>query len=212
VHVSKNALAYAGGVTILLLALTAPVLDLRLGFPDASSLPETRTERRAYDLVADGFGPGINGPLLIAVDLAKDRDVVEPLRAAVMADPGVLAVAPPEVNADTGVATMLAYTTTAPQDNATLGTLRRLRTEVFPTVLDGSSARAHVGGDTAFWADIGGKVSDRMALFIAAVISLSLLLLTAVFRSVLVPLKAGPTVASVGRFTVPEVAGRVRRA
>lgn len=149
VHVSRNALAYAVGVTILLLALAAPVLDLRLGFPDAGSLPETRTERRAYDLVADGFGPGINGPFVVAVDLAEDRDVVEPLRAAVMADPGVRAVAPPEVNADAGVATMLAFPTTAPQDDATLDTLRRLRTQVFPTVLDGSSARAHVGGETA---------------------------------------------------------------
>jgi len=189
-HVSKHAWAYAISVLILLLALTAPVLDLRLGFPDAGSLPETRTERRAYDLVADGFGPGINGPLVIAVDIADDPTVVEPLRDAIMADTGIVAVAPPEMNAAAGVATLLAFPTTAPQDDATVDTLKRLRTQVFPRVLDGTSARAHVGGETAIWADIGDRVNDRMALFIAAVIALSFLLLTVVFRSILVPLKA----------------------
>ena len=68
-------------VTLLLLALAAPVLALRVGNPDEGSLPETRTERRAYDLVAAGFGPGINGPLVIAVDISTDASVVEPLRA-----------------------------------------------------------------------------------------------------------------------------------
>ena len=70
-HVSKNAWRYAVGVTMLLLALTAPVLGLRLGSPDEGTLPDTRTERRAYDLVAEGFGPGINGPLVIAVASRK---------------------------------------------------------------------------------------------------------------------------------------------
>jgi RND superfamily putative drug exporter len=189
-HVSKNAWAYVIGVTILLLALTAPVLDLRLGFPDEGNLPETRTERRAYDLVADGFGPGINGPLVIAVDIADDPGVVEPLIGAIKADPGVAAVAPAEMNAEAGVATLLAYPTTAPQDDATFETVKRLRADVFPPVLDESPARAHVGGQTASWADIGDRVSDRLPLFLAAVFLLSFLLLTVVFRSVLVPLKA----------------------
>jgi RND superfamily putative drug exporter len=189
-HVSKNAWSYAIGVTIFLLALTAPVLGLRLGFPDAGTLPDTRTERRAYDLVAEGFGPGINGPLVIAVDISQDPSVVEPLLDAITADEGIAAVAPPEVNAEAGVATLLAFPTTAPQDDATLDTIKRLRAEVFPPVLDESPARAHVGGSTASFADIGDQVTDRLPLFIAAVILLSFLLLTLVFRSVLVPLKA----------------------
>jgi RND superfamily putative drug exporter len=189
-HVSRNAWSYAIGVTIFLLALTAPVLGLRLGFPDAGTLPETRTERRAYDLVAEGFGPGINGPLVIAVDISQDPSVVEPLRGAIMADEGIATVAPPEVNAEAGVATLLAFPTTAPQDDATLDTIERLRAEVFPPVLGESPARAHVGGSTASFADIGDQVTDRLPLFIAAVILLSFLLLTLVFRSVLVPLKA----------------------
>ena len=178
------------GGTTLLLALAAPVLALRLGTPDEGTLPDSRTERRAYDLVAEGFGPGINGPLVIAVDISDDPGVVEPLRAAIAADEGIAAVAPPEVDAEAGVATLIAFPTTAPQDDATLDTIDRLRAEVLPPVLDGSPARAHVGGQTASWADIGDRVNDRLPLFIAAVILLSFLLLTLVFRSVLVPLKA----------------------
>jgi RND superfamily putative drug exporter len=187
-HVSGNAAAYAIGATALLLALSAPVLDLRLGSPDEGNLPHTRTERRAYDLVAGGFGPGINGPLVIAVDAAGDPGAARRLRTAALADPGIAAVAAPEARG--GVATLLAYPTTAPQDGATFATVQRLRTEVFPRALAGSPAHAHVGGQTATWADIGKRVDDRLPLFLGAVVSLSFLLLTILFRSVLVPLKA----------------------
>ncbi len=189
-HVSANAWPYAIGVTALLLALTAPVLALRLGFPDQGTLPETRTERQAYDLVAEGFGPGVNGPMIIAVDLNGDAAIVEPLAAAIAADPGVVAVAPAEVNAAADVATIVAFPTTSPQDEATIDTINRLRSEVFPPVLVDSDATAHVGGSTASFADIGQRVTDRLPLFIAAVIFLSFVLLTLVFRSIMVPLKA----------------------
>ena len=189
-HVSNNAWAYVIGVTLALLALTAPVLSLRLGFPDEGSLPQTRTERRAYDLAADGFGPGINGPLVIAIDISQDASVVEPLREAILDDRGVADVSAAQVNTEAGVATLLVFTTTAPQDEATFDTIDRLRADVLPPVLDGSSARAHVGGQTATFGDIGTRVNDRLPLFIAAVILLSFLLLTLLFRSVVVPLKA----------------------
>jgi RND superfamily putative drug exporter len=189
-HVSNHAWPYAIGVTLGLLVLTAPVLALRLGFPDEGTLPDSRTERRAYDLVAQGFGPGINGPLLIAVDISEDDTVVETLATAIAADEGVAAVAPPEINAEVGVATIIAFPNTSPQDDVTLETIERLRSEVFPPLLDDSPAKAHVGGQTASFADIGQRVTDRLPLFIAAVIVLSFLLLTVVFRSVLVPLKA----------------------
>ena len=189
-HVSRYAVRYAIGATAVLLALAAPVLGLRLGFPDDGTLPETRTERRAYDLVAEGFGPGINGPLVIAVDVANDASVIAPLADAIAADPGIAAVAPPEVDAEAGVATLLAFPTTAPQDDSTLETIQRLRADVLPEVLEGSLAKAHVGGATASFADMGQKVSERLPLFIAAVILMSFLLLMMLFRSVLVPLKA----------------------
>lgn len=189
-HVSRHAWGYAIGVTVLLLAVTAPVLSLRLGFPDEGSLPRSRTERRAYDLVADGFGPGVNGPLLIAIDVSADSSVVEPLRAAIGADSGIASVTDPQVNIEAGVATMAAFPSSAPQDDATFATVDRLRAEVIPAALAGSEARAHVGGQTATFGDIGNRVSDRLALFMAAVIVLSFLLLTLVFRSVVVALKA----------------------
>jgi RND superfamily putative drug exporter len=189
-HVSRNAVAYLVGATIALLALAAPVLALQVGTPDEGALPETRTERRAYDLVADGFGPGINGPLVIAVDISRDATVVQPLLDAVEADQGIAGVAPPEVNVAAGLATLIAFPTTGPQDGATLDTVRRLRTDVFPAVLRQSPATAHIGGQTASFADVGAKVNDRLPLFVGAVILLSVLLLTLVFRSIVVPLKA----------------------
>ncbi len=107
-HVSKHAWAYLIGVTALLVGLTLPVFALRLGFPDEGTLPDSRTERRAYDLVAEGFGPGLNGPLLIAVDISQDASVVNPLADAIVADEGIVAIAPPEVNTEAGVATIIA--------------------------------------------------------------------------------------------------------
>ena len=189
-HVAKHAWKYAIGVGVALLALTAPVLSLRLGFPDEGTLPESRTERRAYDLLAEGFGPGFNGPLVIAIDVSSDVTVVESLRVAVQADSGIASVSPAQVNAEAGVAMMLAFPTTAPQDKATLTTIDRLRGEVFPGVLEDSAATAHIGGQTATFGDIGNRVSERLPLFIAAVITLSFLLLMMVFRSVVVPIKA----------------------
>ena len=127
---------------------------------------------------------------MIAVDIAGDPGVVKPLLDAIAADEGIAAVAPPDVSIEAGVATLVAFPTTAPQDDATLDTIKRLRAEVLPSLLDDSPAVAHVGGPTASFADIGDQVNDRLPLFIAAVILLAFLLLTLLFRSLLVPLKA----------------------
>ena len=189
-HVANNAWPYAIGVTVLLLALTAPVLSLQLGFPDEGTLPDTRTERRGYDLVAESFGPGVNGPLVIAIDTSQDASQVRNLSTQVLADPGIAAVLPADINTEAGVATIVAFPNTAPQDDATLDTVQRIRSEIIPPLFDSSPARAHVGGATAGFADIGDRVNDRLPLFIAAVIVLSFLLLMFVFRSILVPLKA----------------------
>jgi len=189
-HVGRHATAYVLGATVLLLALAAPVTALRLGFPDEGSMPRSRTERRAYDLVADGFGPGANGPMVVAVDIADDPTVLTPLAAALAADPGVAELSPPLVDHDAGVATLVLEPTTSPQSEVTRETLDRLRSEVIPSALDGSPARAHVGGQVAVLTDLGHRVQDRLPWFVAAVVLLSFLLLLVVFRSVLVPLKA----------------------
>ena len=189
-HVAGHAWRYAIGVTVFLVALTAPVLDLRLGFPDDGSLAEHRTERQAYDLISEGFGPGVNGPLAIAIDLNGDRSIVEPLAAQIAADPGIAAIAPTSVDTEADVATIIAFPASSPQDEGTLDTVKRLRSDVFPPVLNDSPATAHVGGQTANIGDMGDRVTERMPLFIGAVVALSFLLLMLVFRSILVPLKA----------------------
>ncbi|RNL62019.1 MMPL family transporter [Nocardioides marmoriginsengisoli] len=189
-HVTRHATAYLVGGAALMVALAAPVLALNLGFPDDGAKPASTTERRAYDLIADGFGPGANGPLVIAVDIARDSAVVAPLAAAVAADRGIKAVSEPDIDRSAGVATIVAQPTTSPQDEATRATVARLRSEVFPAVLDGTEATAHVGGQTATFADLGDRVQERMPRFVVAVLLLSFLLLTLLFRSLLVPLKA----------------------
>lgn len=189
-HVTRNATAYLVGGAVLMIALAGPVLALDLGFPDDGTKPESRTERRAYDLIADGFGPGANGPLVIAVDISQGGSVVASLAAAMAADPGITSVGDPTIDLTAGVATLVAQPTTSPQDVATQETVARLRSEVFPTVLDGTAATAHVGGQTATFADLGDRVQERMLRFVVAVLLLSFLLLTVLFRSVLVPLKA----------------------
>lgn len=189
-HVSRHPVPYAVGAAAVLLTATLPVLGLRVGLPDDGSLPQSRTERRAYDLVAEGFGPGTNGPLVIAADPAGDPGVLDRLVGAVAADPGIASVAPTHIDRATGIATLVVFPTTSPQDKATADTLARLRTDVLPTAIGHGPARAHVGGAAASLSDVGQRTSERLPLFVAAVLALSFLLLMLVFRSVLVPLKA----------------------
>ncbi|MGC9539387.1 MMPL family transporter [Streptomyces sp. UG1] len=189
-HVSRHPVPYAVGAAGLLLTATLPVLGLRVGLPDDGSLPQSRTERRAYDLVAEGFGPGTNGPLVIAADPAGDPGVLDRLVGAVAADPGIASVAPTHIDRATGIATLVVFPTTSPQDKATTDTIARLRTDVLPTAIGHGPARAHVGGAAASLSDVGQRTSQRLPVFVAAVLAMSFLLLMLVFRSILVPLKA----------------------
>ncbi|MFD6891528.1 MMPL family transporter [Streptomyces sp. NPDC059957] len=189
-HVSRHPVPYAIGAAGLLLTATLPVLGLRVGLPDDGSLPHSRTERRAYDLVAEGFGPGTNGPLVIAADPTGDPGVLDRLVGAVAADPGIASVAPPHIDRASGIATLVVFPTTSPQDKATADTIARLRTDVLPTAIGHGPARAHIGGATASLSDVGQRTSQRLPVFVAAVLAMSFLLLMLVFRSILVPLKA----------------------
>ncbi|MFD0151125.1 MMPL family transporter [Streptomyces sp. NPDC055721] len=189
-HVSRHPVPYAVGAAALLLTATLPVLGLRVGLPDDGSLPHSRTERRAYDLVAEGFGPGTNGPLVIAADPTGDPGVLDRIVATVAADPGIASVAPTHIDRATGIATLVVFPTTSPQDKATADTIARLRTDVLPTAIGHGPARAHVGGAAASLSDVGQRTSQRLPVFVAAVLAMSFLLLMLAFRSVLVPLKA----------------------
>jgi putative drug exporter of the RND superfamily len=185
------AAAIAGGA--LLLALTAPVLGLRLGFPDAGNDRAGTTTRAAYDLVTEGFGPGANGALLVAADLPRPDSIAALERAAerLRTDPGVSNVGEPQPNPAGDAALLTVVPTTAPQDGATADLVHRMRDDTLPQALRGSGVEAHVGGLTASVIDQSALVSERLPLFIAAVVGTSFLLLLAAFRAPLVALKAG---------------------
>ncbi|MEE9415386.1 MAG: MMPL family transporter, partial [Acidimicrobiales bacterium] len=178
--------------TVILLVLAIPTLDMRLGQADAGTDPTSTTHRRAYDLLAEGFGDGFNGPLLLVVDLEQSTDlaVLDEIASAVGADPGIQAVSPPEINEAGDTAIITAIPTTTPQDEATSDLVHRLRDTTLPGATADSEATALVGGPTAGFIDQSEKISDRLPWFIAAVVGMSFILLMVVFRSLLVPLKA----------------------
>ncbi|MFD1828798.1 MMPL family transporter [Streptomyces desertarenae] len=177
-------------------ALSAPALDMRLGFADAGSRPEGTTARAAYDLLAEGFGPGFNGPLVVVADTGAGSgeggaaDAARRLRETLAGTPGVAAVAPPAPAGGSAVATVVAFPRSAPQDEATSRLVADLREDVLPPLEAETGARFLVGGPTAAAEDFAATVRERMPLFVALVVGLSALLLALVFRSLAVPLKA----------------------
>ena len=190
-HVVQRRPLLTGSVAlVLLLALAAPALGLRFGYPDAGTGPEHLSSRRAYDLVAKGFGPGANGPLVVAVDTAGDAGAVTRVSEALADDPGVALVLPAEVAEDGRSAAMIVVPASGPQDEATVDLIHHLRGDVVPDAVGDSDAEVTIGGSVASFVDESSFMSDRLPLFIGAVVLLSFLLLLVVFRSILVALKA----------------------
>jgi putative drug exporter of the RND superfamily len=176
---------------VVLLLLTAPAAGLRFGMPDAGNGSDDLTSKRAYDLVSESYGPGANGPLLVAVDLADASPGAPDAIAADLADtPGVAAVVPPVVNEAGDAAVISVIPTTGPQDQATEDLVHTLRDDVLPPAVEGTGATASVGGVTAEFIDDSEQTADRLPLFIGGVVMLSFLLLMSVFRSFPVALKA----------------------
>jgi putative drug exporter of the RND superfamily len=174
-------------------ALAAPALDLRLGFADAGNEPETKSSRAAYDLLADGFGPGFNGPLIIVAEGKGSEpvdDAADALRGELSGVRGVAHTSPPIPTRDPSAATVLAFPSSAPQDEATAELVTSLRDDVLPPLEQRTGTRFLVGGSTAAAEDFASKVAERMPLFVVVVVGLSALLLMTVFRSLLIPLKA----------------------
>jgi RND superfamily putative drug exporter len=172
----------------VLLALSAPVLGMRLGFADAGNDARSTTSRQAYDLLAEGFGPGFSSPLIVVAD--GGRLTAGLMHHALASTTGVAAVTPPAVSPDGKISTVIAFPGSKPQDLATQDLVTRLRTTVLPPLAHETGARILVGGTTAATVDFANAVADRLPLFIAVVIGLSALLLLLVFRSLLIPLKA----------------------
>ncbi len=183
--------AVIGGGAVLLLA-ALPVLSLRLGFSDQGNDKSGSTTRKAYDLQAKGFGPGSNGPFIVATEYgAGDAVVVTKLADSVRALKDEVAfVSPPQASAAGTSAFFTVVPLTSPQDVKTTDLLHQLRNDVVPAATSGSSVKAYVGGFTAGGADFATLMGHRLPFFIGTVLVLSFLLLMAVFRSILVPLKA----------------------
>jgi RND superfamily putative drug exporter len=177
----------------VLIALAIPATGLRLGFPDAGNDREGTTTRQAYELVSQGFGPGANGPLLLAAELPQRSDVqtLDGVAQELRAEPDVAFVSPPQANEAGDTALLSVVPASSPQSQETEDLVNHLRDDVLPTQLQGSGVDVKVGGVTASFVDQAENTAARLPVFIAAVIGFSFLLLLVTFRSPLIALKAG---------------------
>ena len=179
---------------LLVLVLAAPLRQLDLGQSDTGQLPTDTTARQAYDLLSEGFGPGFNGPLLVAVSVGGGGDAAKAqlakLGAAMARTSGVAAVSPP-VPARDGTAALFTVTPrTAPSVPATETLVRTLRDTTIPAATHDTHLTAYVGGATAGYIDLANGIGERLPIVIGVVLTLSFLLLLVAFRSVPVALKA----------------------
>jgi putative drug exporter of the RND superfamily len=175
-----------------LLLLCVPTLSLRLGTNDAGTEPPSKTTRQAYDLLAEGFGPGFNGPFVMVAALPEkgDAEGLEELKQQLEGEEGVAATTDIQLNPAENTGVFQVYPTTSPQSEETTDLLDHIRNEVIPPVEAKTGAQLHVGGINAIFEDFGNAIAEKLPLFIGVVVLLSALLLMMVFRSVLVPLKA----------------------
>jgi RND superfamily putative drug exporter len=184
--------ALTPAVIIMLAVLALPLLALRLGESDASADPRGTTTYQAYQLLADSFGPGFTGPLLLAAALPAPSDaaVLEHVASTVRSEPGVASVSPPRASPAGTAAVMQVYPTTSPQDAATSELVRRLRSTIIPRATAGTRVTVYAGGPTATYIDLGALLGSRLLPFIAVVLAIGFVLLLIVFRSVAIPLTA----------------------
>ncbi|MFB6628793.1 MMPL family transporter [Streptomyces sp. NPDC056362] len=191
-----------GAVAVVVMGVLAlPTLSLHLGTSDQGNGPATSTTRQAYDLLADGFGPGVNGPLTLVAGLdgADDRVALDRLPSALAATKGVASVSPVTYNGAGDTAVLTVVPDSAPQSKATSELVDRLRTDVLPKAEDGTSLDVHVGGVTASYDDFAEIIVGKLPLFVGVVVALGCLLLLLAFRSLGIPLKAAAmNVAAVG--------------
>ncbi len=190
---------FVGGGILLL--LSAPLLSLRLGFSDEGNFPEDETARKAYDLVAEGFGPGANGLIITTISIDETKDAgpqlakMAELQQVIEADAGIATVSPALPSNLEDVEASEAFLlsvipTTSPQDQVTEETVQRLRQEVIPQAVDGSGLEVNLTGSVPIDIDFTSYMGERSLVFFSVVLIISFVLLMAVFRSLLVPLKA----------------------
>jgi RND superfamily putative drug exporter len=180
----------AGAVFLAVLAM--PIFGLRLGFSDQGNDPTDTTTRKAYDLLADGFGPGFNGTFILVAELPAGTDMssLDAITTAVQNTPGVAVVTPPRPN-DANAPTAAIWTvipTTSPQDEKTDALIDRLREDIVPSAEQGTSLQVYVGGTTASNIDASASIAHKLPLYLALIAVLGFALLAIAFRSILVPL------------------------
>ncbi len=175
----------------LLLAGTSALV--RLGASDQGTQPTEQTARRAYDLLAEGFGPGFNGPIPIVVDVNGDDQAPQRIHDGIQGLAGVASVAEPQFNEAKTVALVFVTPDSAPQDEATGDLVHRLRDDVVPTAVGGSAAVAYVSGLNAAFVDIADRIFERLPLFLLYVVGVTFLVLAMAFRSIVVSLTAAVT-------------------
>ncbi|MFE0007108.1 MMPL family transporter, partial [Streptomyces erythrochromogenes] len=178
--------------TAVMVVLALPTLSLHLGTSDQGNNPAGSTTRQAYDLLAEGFGPGANGPLTVVarLDGAGDRLAVDQLEQALRTTPGVASTGPAVFNRSGDTAVLTVVPDSAPQSRATSDLVDTLRQDVIPRAGQGNSMEIHVGGVTAAYDDFAEVIVGKLPLFVSVVIALGCLLLLLAFRSIGIPLKA----------------------
>ena len=191
--VTRNARFVFPIVLLLMLALAATSGLVRLGVGDQGTQPTEQTARRAYDLLAEGFGPGFNGPIPIVVDVNGDAEAPQRIFDGVQGLDGVASVGEPQLNDAGTVGLVFVTPTTAPQAEATDTLVDRLRSDVVPAAVSGGDAVAYVSGQTAAFKDIGDRIMERAPLFLLYIIGVTFLVLAMAFRSIVVSLTAAVT-------------------
>ncbi|WP_043194117.1 MMPL family transporter [Streptomyces sp. NRRL F-2664] len=178
--------------TAVMVVLALPTFSLHLGTSDQGNNPATSTTRQAYDLLAEGFGPGANGPLAVVarLDGAGDRLAVDHLAQALRTTPGVASVGPAVLNRSGDTAVLTVVPDSAPQSRATSDLVDTLRQDVIPRTGRGNSMQVHVGGVTAAYDDFADVIVGKLPLFVSVVVALGCVLLLLAFRSIGIPLKA----------------------
>jgi RND superfamily putative drug exporter len=185
--VQRRPAILGAAATVVMLVLAIPVLSLRLGSSDAGNNPASSTTRQAYDLLAKGFGPGFNGPLLLVAQTSSPADTAA-LHTLEARLPRVADVTSVQPLATAGGTEVIQVTPgTSPEDKATSDLITNLRSHVIPAAEQGTTLRVYVGGITATFADFATVVTGKLLWFIAAIIGLSFLLLVVAFRSLLIP-------------------------
>ena len=175
----------------LVLASTSALV--RLGASDQGTQPTQQTARRAYDLLAEGFGPGFNGPIPIVVDVNGDADAPQRVFEGVQGLEGVASVAEPQFNDPKSVAIVFVTPDAAPQDEETAALVDRLRNDVVPTATEGGDAVVYVAGLNAAFKDIADRIMERLPLFLLYIIGVTFIVLAMAFRSIVVSLTAAIT-------------------